>query len=184
VTLADVQTAAGERVAADLCAKGQHVSFVHCDTTDWQSSAAAFKHAASFGPRKTLDVAILNAGVTGDGGSIVDQVLAAPEPFLESDVLPAQPSRPAVAVNYLGVYDGCWLALYYMRLPAKAGPANLSKSLIMTGSLASYGDMPFSQDYGSSKCTQYHPNVLYNSETNLESSSWCPWYLQRPPPCR
>ncbi|KAJ9615809.1 hypothetical protein H2200_001886 [Cladophialophora chaetospira] len=151
VTIADVQDAAGEKAADDLNAKGYHVSFVHCDTADWESSVAAFKHAASFGLRKTLDVAILNAGIEGDKGSIADQVLAAPEPSLESDIIPTRPPRRGTAVNFLGVYDNCWLALHYMRLPAQAGPANASKSLIMTGSLASYADMPTNTDYNAAK---------------------------------
>lgn len=142
MTIADVQDAAGEKAVASLNAKGYHVSFVHCDTTNWESSVTAFKCASSFGPRETLDVAILNAGIEGDKGSLADQVLAAAEPSLGSDVVPLQPARRGTSVNFLGTYDGCWLALHYFRLPAKAGPANASKSLIMTGSLASYADMP------------------------------------------
>jgi 5'-hydroxyaverantin dehydrogenase len=161
VTIADVQDAAAEKAAAELTAKGYHVSFVHCDTTDWESSVAAFKHAASFGPRETLDVAVLNAGIEGDKGSIADQVLAAPEPSLDSDVVPVRPTRKGTAVNFLGVYDNCWLALHYMRLPAKVGPPKASKSLIMTGSLASYADMPTNTDYNAAKCEYFAVLLFY-----------------------
>ena len=179
MTIADVQDATGEKVAANLNAKGYHVSFVHCDTTDWESSVAAFKHAASFGPRETLDVAILNAGIEGDKGSITDQVLAAVEPSLESAVVPARPPRKGTAVNFLGVYDGCWLALHYMRLAAKTGPANASKSLIMTGSLASYADMPTNTDYNAAKCKHYLLSQI--TRTLTQNESWCSWYRPRPP---
>ena len=157
VTIADLQDTAGKKAADDLNAKGGHVLFVHCDTADWASSNAAFRHAASFGPRQTLDVAVLNAGVMGDKGSLTDQVLAAPEPSLESHVVPKRPTRKATAVNFLGVYDNCWLALHYMRLPAKFGPARAQKSLILTGSTAGYGDFPGATDYNASKCKPLFP---------------------------
>ncbi|KIW65144.1 hypothetical protein PV04_07426 [Phialophora macrospora] len=179
VTIADVQDAAGEKAAAELSANGYHVSFVHCDTTSWESSAAAFKHAASFGPRKTLDVAVLNAGVEGDKGSIADQVRAAPEPSLDSDVVPIRPPRKGIAVNFLGVYDNCWLALHYMRLPAKVGPPEASKSLIMTGSLASYVDMPTNTDYNAAKFAVRgifrglrHTTAAMNVRVNLIAPYW------------
>jgi 5'-hydroxyaverantin dehydrogenase len=154
VTIADVQDAAGQRVAADLTAKGAHVSYVHCDTTDWRSSVAAFKHAASFAPSKTLDVAALFAGIEGDKGSLTDQVLAAPEPSLDVDAVPAEPPHLAIQVNLSGLYKNAWLALYYMRLPSQgAGTApTSSKSLILISSMAGYSDMPTNTDYNASKC--------------------------------
>jgi NAD(P)-dependent dehydrogenase (short-subunit alcohol dehydrogenase family) len=97
-------------------------------------------------------VAILNAGITGGFNSITDFVLAAPEPSVEENVIPERPKRTAIAVNLLGMYDGAWLALHYMRLPAKDGSTNASKSLILTGSLASYIDQPYATDYNASKC--------------------------------
>lgn len=97
-------------------------------------------------------MAILNAGVQGDVGNIASQVLAAPKPSLDTGVIPKRPERKGAAVNFLGVYDGCWLALHYMQLPANVGPANVQKSLIVTGSLASYSDMPHATDYNAAKC--------------------------------
>jgi NAD(P)-dependent dehydrogenase (short-subunit alcohol dehydrogenase family) len=112
------------------------VSFIHCDVTDWASSDAAFRHAAAFGPRRTLDIAVLNAGVGGDKGSIVEQVLAAPGPSFGPGPLPERPNRKGSLIMYGGVYDNCWLALHYMRLPAASGSKDMQKSLIITGSLA------------------------------------------------
>jgi 5'-hydroxyaverantin dehydrogenase len=152
VTIADIQDEAGKKAAERLTAEGHHVSFVHCDTTNWESSNAAFKHAANFGPRKTIDVAFLNAGVSGIVGPLTEQALAAPDPSLESDTLPERPARSAVAVNFLGMYDGAWLALHYMRLPTRDGSTDAQKALIFTGSMASYADQPYATDYNSSKC--------------------------------
>ncbi|OAP63813.1 hypothetical protein AYL99_03040 [Fonsecaea erecta] len=180
VTIADVQDAVGNKVAADLNAKGCHVSFVHCDTSDWESSVAAFKHAASFGPSKSLDVAILNAGIEGDRGSLTDQVLAAPEPSLDPDVIPTRPTRKGAAVNFLGIYDNCWLALHYMRLPSKVDSANAQhKTIVLTASLAAYGDMPASSDYNASKFAVRglfrglrHTTAALNVHLNLLAPYW------------
>ncbi|KIW92194.1 uncharacterized protein Z519_07178 [Cladophialophora bantiana CBS 173.52] len=180
VTIADVQDAAGNKAAADLNAQGCHVSFVHCDTTDWESSVAAFKHAASFGPSKSLHVAVLNAGIGGDRGSLTDQVFAAPEPSLDPDVVPTRPTRKAAAVNFLGVYDNCWLALHYMRLPSEVDPTGAPhKSIIMTASLAAYADMPNSSDYNASKFAVRglfrglrHTTAALNVRVNLLAPYW------------
>ena len=98
---------------------------------------------------------------------MTEQVLAAPEPSLEIDDIPNRPRRQATTVNFLAVYDNCWLALYYMRLPSKFGPANAQKSLIFTGSTMSYMDLPGDTDYNAAKCKFPLPWVA------AVSGSWC-----------
>jgi 5'-hydroxyaverantin dehydrogenase len=61
VTVADVQD--GRKLTDEL---GDRTTYVQCDTTDWEQLAAAFKHAASFAPSKTIDVVVLFAGVDGE----------------------------------------------------------------------------------------------------------------------
>jgi NAD(P)-dependent dehydrogenase (short-subunit alcohol dehydrogenase family) len=97
-------------------------------------------------------VAFLNAGVSGIVGPLTKQVLDAPEPSLDAQALPERPRRSAIDVNFLAMYDGAWLALHYMRLPTKDGSPDAQKSLIFTGSMASYVDQPYATDYNSSKC--------------------------------
>lgn len=63
VTIADVQDELGQKLTKEL---GDRATFVHCDTTDWDQSAAAFKHAAKFAPENTIDVVVLFAGVDGE----------------------------------------------------------------------------------------------------------------------
>ena len=48
-----------------MVSKGQKVSFVKCNTTDWSSSVNAFKHAIRFSPEGSLDNAVLFAGTDG-----------------------------------------------------------------------------------------------------------------------
>lgn len=153
VTIADLQDAAGQQTAADLAAKGCHVSFIHCDTTNWEQSVSAFKHAAAFAPSKSLDVAVLSAGREGDMGSMMEQVLVLPEPSMDSDTIPPQPKQAAIEVNLKGLVNSAWLSLYYMRLPSKVPIAEpTSKALTVVSSIAGYADMPYNQDYNASKC--------------------------------
>ncbi|KIW47732.1 uncharacterized protein PV06_00397 [Exophiala oligosperma] len=152
VTIADIQDAPGEHITHALRLEGCHVSYTHCDVTDWLSSVLAFKHAASFGPSKTLHVAGLFAGVEGDRESLVDQVLAAHAPSLSPGDIPTRPRGSAIRVDLGGVYKSSWLALYYMRLRSKVPSAeSFSKSLILVSSLAGYSDMPGNTDYNAAK---------------------------------
>lgn len=158
VTIADVQDAAGQRAAAELAAKGCRVSYVRCDVTSWESIVAAFIHAGAFSANKTLDVAVLCAGLEGDKGSLTDQVLAAPEPSLNPAATPVAPRHLALNVNLIGLYNCAWLALYYIRLPSNVQTAStFSKSLILVSSMAGYVDMPTNSDYNASKCRFIFP---------------------------
>ncbi|KAL1898575.1 hypothetical protein Sste5346_003479 [Sporothrix stenoceras] len=151
VTIADVLEDAGQQTAADLTAKGQHVTFVRCDVSDWSSATAAFKHAIAFGVNGGLDVAALFAGVVGDAGNLTDQVIAAKKATNSGDD-PVCPRHVALEVNFRGLYETAWLALYYMQGAQSEGD-NLSptKSLILVGSLGSYTDSPPYSDYNAAK---------------------------------
>ena len=136
VTIADVAEERGRGLAAGLSAEGKHVAFVKCDTSDWASSAAAFKYAVNFAPSKTLDVAILFAGMSGICNSLVDAVKEHPEPTLDGDPSAQSPPR-AIEVNLNGVWLNTLLALHYFRLPSAQG-LNHKKSLVLVSSLAGY----------------------------------------------
>lgn len=136
VTIADVQEERGKELASRLSAEGKHVAFVKCDTSDWASSVAAFKHAVNFAPSKTLDVALLFAGMSGVAQNLVDAVKEHPEPTLDGEPKP-QSLPKALDVNLNGVYLNTWLALHYFRLPSATG-SNWKKSLVIVSSLAGY----------------------------------------------
>jgi 5'-hydroxyaverantin dehydrogenase len=140
VTIADVDGERGGSLAERLTAEGKHVLFAKCDTTNWDSSAAAFKKAVNFGPSKTLDCAILYAGVSGPCVSLVDAVLETEEPTLANDPIP-QPRPVAIEVNLIGVWLCTWLALHYFRLPTRDG-SDRKKSLTIVSSLAGYVCVP------------------------------------------
>jgi 5'-hydroxyaverantin dehydrogenase len=147
VTIADMSDDLGTELVRKL---GEKATYVHCNTTDWESSAAAFKHAANHAPSKTLDVAVLFAGVGGESKGLIDIVLEQPMPDLDSDTTPAEPAHKAIDVNLLGVYISTYLALQYFRLPA-AQPQTFTKSLVLISSMMGYIDGPYNTGYAVSK---------------------------------
>lgn len=183
VTIADLQDELGQGLAKRLTEAGHKVSYVQCDTTDWQSSAAAFKHAVNFSPSKTLDIAALFAGTDGLSKSLVDAVLQdGDEPSLDS--VPTQPRHRAIDVNLTGVYLSTYLAMHYFRLPAQDGlTPQYKKSLILISSIMGYVDCTYNTDYGSSK---YGVRGLFRSlrsqayKLNMRVNNIAPGYVLTP----
>ncbi len=124
--MADVQSEAGAVAVEVLTSHGHQASFVHCDVTDFGSCAAAFQHALRWSPTKSIDVVALMAGVVGEHGSLVDQIVKARAEMAanggdddKQDPIttvppPPQPRHAGLKVNLLGVYDCAYLALWYM----------------------------------------------------------------------
>ena len=100
MTIADVQDSLGSALADELTSKGQKVSYVHCDVTDYASSVKAFKHAVNFSEGKTLDYAVLYAGVIGNAKNLVELVEGNERVSLEED--PVEPTHAAIEINLTG----------------------------------------------------------------------------------
>ena len=152
VTIADMAVEPGHKLAEELTSQGYKVTFVECNTTNWQSSVNAFKHAISFGPNQNLDTAILFAGTDGARKGLVDEVLQGAEPSLDDN--PTEPKHNAIDVNLLGEYMSTSLALHYFRLPGKtpqSGKQQPKKSLVLISSMTGYIDLPYNTDYSVSK---------------------------------
>lgn len=147
VTIADVSKQAGERLAKKL---GSHATFVYCDTTDWESCAAAFRHSVAFAPSKTLDLAVLFAGIAGNHKNMIDSALEEPQPTVDGVSTPARPYLKTVDVNLTGVYQCAYLALYYFRLPSQP-TQTFKKSLVLVSSIFGYMDVPNNTGYNVSK---------------------------------
>jgi 5'-hydroxyaverantin dehydrogenase len=152
VTIADVNEKQGQALAKSLSGKGGKVSFVRCDTSSWESCVAAFQHAVKFAPSKTLESAVLFAGIAGGATSLVDEVIRNDaEPSLERE--PVRPVHTAININLLGVYYCSYLALHYFRLPPASEPQTrpLKKSLVLFSSMMGYVDSSYNTDYGAAK---------------------------------
>ncbi|KAK5081073.1 hypothetical protein LTR70_009335 [Exophiala xenobiotica] len=185
VTLADLNKDDGEAAAADLTAKGYKVSFVQCDVTDWTSSVAAFKHAANFSPRKTLDIAALFAGAGGDPSNLVKQ-MEQENPEASHDKDPVEPSAKVVKINLDGVIKSAKLALYYFRVPAAADGPQVSgkKSLFLIASLAGYIDYDSTHycvsKYGVRGLFRSLRNASKNPDSNFSVNLLAPGYTPTP----
>lgn len=181
ITLADLQDDAGQKLAQEL---GHRASFVRCDTTDWDSSAAAFKHAANFAPSKTIDVVIPFAGLDGERRGLVDLVLDQPAPSLDGDPTPARPGHKAIDVNLIGEYITTYLALHYFRLPPAHGQQQpFKKSLVLVSSMTAYMDLPYNTGYATSK---YGVRGMFRSirsqagKVNARVNNLAPGYVLTP----
>lgn len=161
VTIADVQDEPGKKLSEEL---GDRTTFVHCNTTDWESSAAAFKHAANFAPSKTIDIVIPYAGVDGERRGLVDLVLDQPAPSLDNDPTPSRPAHRAIDVNLIGEYISTYLALHYFRLPPANGQQSFKKSLILISSMTAYMDLPYNTVSSSSYLEPVLANVSLTSD--------------------
>lgn len=186
VTLTDLNEKEGKAAEADLTSKGYQVTFVQSDTTNWESSVKAFKHAVNFSPRKTLDGAFLYAGLGGDPSNFVKMVERDNhEVSLDKD--PVESSTKVLNVNLNGVIRTANLALHYFRLPAAAQAppvAEGKKVLFLCASLAGYIDY----DPTIYSVSKYGVRGLFRSlriASRLEDSIFtcnvvCPGYTQTP----
>lgn len=135
VTIADCQSQLGTQVADELSSKGYTVSFAHCDVQDYDSCQAAFKEAARSSDSGCLDVVALMAGVLGEKGSSVEQVVRASavvedtkqgikmdeeEQEGEQNQDPPRPGHKAIDVNLTGLYETTYLALWYLSTTHRA----------------------------------------------------------------
>ena len=151
VTIADFNATLGNALATKLTSQGYKVSFVQTDTTDWESSVQAFRHAVKFGGGR-LDVAALFAGTDGEAKGLIDIVASLPPPTFDEEAgLGPRPPLKAVDVNMYGVYLSTYLALYYFRLGQEQGGQEFKKSLILVSSMMGYIDCPYNTGYAMSK---------------------------------
>ena len=188
VTIADIQSAqdVGQKLVEEFEGHGHHVTYAHCDTTNFASQTNAFKHAIQFAPSKTLDVVALFAGVTAEHGSIMDHLVDV-KPSLEND--PPPPQIQGLSTNLIGVYYSAYLALNYFRLPSlfsqstDTPSSSVDKSLIFINSLAGYVDFASHTTYNASKFGARGLFRSIRSETKLAGARCnmiVPWLVKTP----
>lgn len=149
MTITDISADRGEESQNKLTSLGYKVQFVHSDVTSWSSLQGAFKSAIEFSPNASLDIIIVNAGITAT--SILDS--AFPTSINEGDDLP-EPSTATLDVNLKGAYYTSVLALHYLKKTPKDAEANADrgkKQIVFMGSMAGYGAFPLTTDYVVSK---------------------------------
>ncbi|KAI9663369.1 MAG: hypothetical protein M1831_002653 [Alyxoria varia] len=142
VTIADLNSEAGEKLVEGMRQEGQRSVFVQTDVTSWASQVNAFKIATSQSETKTLDLVIPCAGTAGSP-------LQVPE-TASWDEDPPQPATLTLDVTLKGVYFSTVLALHYFRASSSAS-ATRKKHILFIGSLASYLEVPPMSDYTAAK---------------------------------
>ncbi|KAK4508729.1 hypothetical protein PRZ48_002468 [Zasmidium cellare] len=131
VTFGDVDLARGEALAKELGAV-----FVKCDVLKWEEQLELFKKTLE---RGGVDVVVANAGLDGE-----DTILKR-QPITPSND-PTEPNLRILRINLIGVAYTARLANFYFSRTPKS-----DHSLIITASLSSYIDHPFSPEYNASK---------------------------------
>ncbi|OAP54699.1 hypothetical protein AYL99_11147 [Fonsecaea erecta] len=163
VTIADVQPPLDGDILLTAKQGHQHVQYIPCDVSDWDSQTAVFRSAIAFSPAKTLDVVTTFAAVD-PMENLIDQVKAQAkarqeegEKKEEGPMVPlAPPSLKCLDVNLKGSYYSAALALHYFsqrQQPSSHPPSSSppTKALIFISSLAGYLDDDHSVAYTMSK---------------------------------
>lgn len=143
VTIADLQDATGEAAAQELSSKGHRVHFVQCDVLSYAAQVNMFQKAMSFGGGK-VDIVIPNAGLIAEPNLFE----LAPATASLDGPPPPEPGFLGCDVTLQAVYNTCYLAMHYFRLP---GADNYQRSITLIGSLAGYVGFPPSSTYSISK---------------------------------
>jgi 5'-hydroxyaverantin dehydrogenase len=175
VTMSDIHEATGQAAARDLSSKGLRVQFVQCDVVSYPSLVTLFQSALRFGNGQ-IDIVVPNAGVLAEK-SLIDML--PPElPDLDSPP-PPQPGFSCLDVNLLAVYNTCYLALHYFRLP-RVDATTFTPSIVLIASLAGYIGYPSSATYSMSKFGIR--GLLYSIRDRALRSSIrinlvAPWYV-------
>ncbi|CAO2651361.1 Nn.00g039310.m01.CDS01 [Neocucurbitaria sp. VM-36] len=146
VTFSDLREQTGHALVRDLSSKGHNVQFVTCDVTSYQAQVELFQKAVEFGGGK-IDIVIPNAGILAQE-NLFDMV-PVEAPTLDSPP-PPQPGFSAVDVNLHAVYNTCYLALHYFRLP-RTQADTFKRNIVLIGSISSYSGYPSSSTYSMSK---------------------------------
>lgn len=146
VTISDIQEEVGQAAAQSLVAKGYRVQFVRCNVTSYPSQVEMFQKAVEFGDGG-IDIVIPNAGVVAEK-NLFDMI---PEesPTMASPP-PPEPSFMGANINLQAVYNTCFLAMHYFRLPRQS-ENNFKPSIVLISSLAGYVGYPSSSTYSMSK---------------------------------
>lgn len=125
------------------------MKFIPTDVTSYASQLSAFKTTLSWTSSR-LDIVIPNAGVPG---SLSKDSFTSLDPKAD----PPEPPTLALRVNLTGVYYTALLAVHYFNVlhggktESSEGDESFKPQLCFISSLAGYGDLPFSADYGAAK---------------------------------
>ncbi|KAI1760177.1 NAD(P)-binding protein [Hypoxylon sp. FL1150] len=142
VTIFDVNTDAGHKVAAEVASEnpGAVVSFKRADVTAWDDQAKAFKEVHQ--QHGKIDVVMANAGISEQGASSL---------ALVDEEEPSQPRLRTLDVNLTGVIYTVKLAIHYIKKNQPDPSTGSRGSVICTASNAGLYPFPVAPIYAASK---------------------------------
>ncbi|KAI1370531.1 NAD(P)-binding protein [Hypoxylon crocopeplum] len=142
VTIFDVNTDAGHKVAAEVASQHPQatVSFKRCDVTSWDGQATAFKEV--YEKHGAIDIVMANAGISEQGASSLTLV---------EEEEPSQPRLRTLDVNLTGVIYSVKLATHYIRKNTPNPTTGSRGCIICTASNAGLYPFPVAPIYAASK---------------------------------
>ncbi|KAK3620550.1 hypothetical protein LTR56_023332 [Elasticomyces elasticus] len=127
VCIADVDTQAGERLAAELPGS----IFIKCDVSVWEDQVEVFRQAAAFSSSGRIDYVIANAGVASPEGVFA---------YDGDDHEPTKPNSRIIDINLNGALYTTKLAMHYFikQNGTQQSPSQHDTCCILIGSGAAY----------------------------------------------
>ncbi|KAH7012837.1 hypothetical protein EDB80DRAFT_362169 [Ilyonectria destructans] len=136
VTFGDTDTESGEKLDKEL---GPNVKFIPCDVTSWEDQLAMFKSAMTNSPRKSVDIVVANAGISGPD-----------EAFnIEDSDEPIKPQLKILHIDLIGVIYTLKLARHYFMKHSL--DVHHDRCFIVNASLVGFLDVPGIPQYMASK---------------------------------
>lgn len=129
VTIGDLDVVNGEKFART----NRAIEFKKCNVLDWDDQLNLFEYA--FNRHGSLDIVVSNAGVTERGFAFTDDL--------------KKPALFTLNINLSAQFMTVKLAHYYLRRNPKG--ANRDRVILLTGSMASVGEIPGAPEYTASK---------------------------------
>lgn len=129
VTIGDMDVKNGESMARS----NRAIEFRSCSVLKWEDQLNLFEYA--FNRRGKIDIVIANAGVTENGFAFTDDL--------------NKPALKTLNINLVAQFYTAKLAHYYLRRNPKG--AGRDRLIILTGSMASIGEIPGAPEYTAAK---------------------------------
>jgi len=165
VTFGDTDAKSGEALAKEL---GSAVQFEVCNVASWEDQLRLFKAARAASPRKSVDVVVANAGISGP------DVLF----NIEDSEEPEKPTLTILEINLHGVMYSMKLARHYFS--KQPYDDQHDRCFIINASLVGFLDVPGIPQYMSSKFAHRALMRCLRRTTAIDgvrSCLTCPWYV-------
>ncbi|KAH7370125.1 hypothetical protein BKA65DRAFT_471358 [Rhexocercosporidium sp. MPI-PUGE-AT-0058] len=150
VIIADLNEELGRALVAELGGSGGSVNFIRVDVSSFESQKTMFAAALDLLPGREIDV-LIPCAVVGSG--FWDYTPLHPDALRTNSAL--EPTTKTFQVGLVGTYYSALIcAKYCMGLHVPSSQKEslpYDKSIILVGSLASYGPLPGSPEYTSVK---------------------------------